>query len=168
MDKEPESLKVALGEGAEAIRRVYAEGYKQGMKDAVEHMARAASAVAESKVPAILGDATTHQPQAVRMAPPRRGLADAPRSNEYGTVIATLRQALLTNPQVGMTRDDLLQYCRQRGLEITRNQYRDTMKRLLGGEEVERRHDSYFPGKRLKGLAPANGAANGKGNGLFS
>jgi hypothetical protein len=76
-------------------------------------------------------------------------------------VIGTFRQALLACPDTGITRDDLITFARSKGIDITPNAARETIKRLAGGEEIIRRHGAYFPGPRLKNLRPANGVANG-------
>lgn len=156
---EPESLTQALKSGLsatdQAIRNAYAEGYKQGVSDATERMTRAALSSVDAKLPAILGEASTQpgrreHPSGTRMSPPRVGLAAAPREFQYGSVIATFRQALLAQPDTGITRDELLQFCEVKGIHVTKNQFKDTMKRLIGGEEAEKHHDAYFAGPRLK------------------
>jgi hypothetical protein len=161
MKTQDESLQGVLEAAQAAVRHAYAEGYKQGAKDTTERMMRAAAAGLDVKLPAILGEAEPSQvqrkppPPGARMSPPRKGLANAPREFQYGSVIGAFRQAILASPDTGITRDELVEFCSRKGLDITRNQYRDTIKRLLGGDEIERRHDAYFPGRRLKREQPA-------------
>lgn len=166
MKTQDESLQAVLSAAQDAVRVAYAEGYKQGVHDTTERMMRAAAAGAEAKLPAILGRPEPQikerkpPPPGTRMSPPRVGLANAPREFQYGSVIGTFRQAILASPDTGITRDELIEFCNRKGLDITRNQYRDTIKRLLGGDEIERHHEAYFPGRRLKREQPA-GTMNG-------
>ena len=85
------------------------------------------------------------------MSPPRAGLGDASRQYKYGSVIGMIREALLEAEGVGISPPQLLAYCRSRGVDATPNVVRETIKRLRGNEEIERRDGLYFAGPRLSG-----------------
>lgn len=140
-----------ISEVANAIRRAYAEGHRIGLQDAADRMNRALSGVGES------GAEKLHltSPQVIHAAEVRTPLPD--RGNGYGRLITAIRQAFLGLPDAGLTRDDLLDFCYRQGIEVNPNGFKDTMKRLVGGQEVIRRHQSYFRGPRLRlDLIPLN------------
>lgn len=141
---DPADLTQVLSQMEALVRRAYADGYRAGAQDSADRMMRAVSNNIEQRVGVI-------DPAAIdRMPLPHRAGVRGRRMNVYGTVTATFRQAILAAPDAGLTKDDLMAYCSRLGMEITVNTYRDTMKRLIGGEEVQRRHGAYFPGPKLR------------------
>jgi hypothetical protein len=159
---EPDELVKLLHQLETLGRQLFAAGYRGGTMDSQDSMLRASQAVAERKIPSLLppgapsvGSSNLSPPHyGGRMSPPRTGLAGAPRSYPYGAVISLIRQSVLENPAVGMRVPDMITYCREHGVDATPNAVRDAVKRLRGGEEIERHQDAYFPGPRLQGHSP--------------
>jgi len=131
----------------QALRRAYGEGYRQGATETIDRMTRAAHNGVNATVPAIAGGAAAHQ--STRKTPPRIGLGESSRGN-YGVTIGLFRQALMAAPGTGLSKDDFIDFCHRAGADVTANQYKDVMKRLVGGEEAERIDGLYYPGQRLK------------------
>jgi hypothetical protein len=166
--KEPESLRTILTQVDSLIRRAYAEGYRQGSQDSADTMTRAAVMGMENRLGAILGvggePSTTPTPPGLtppgtRMSPPKIGVAGEPRQYVYGSLIGTIRRALLASPETGMPRDEVIAYCRSHGVDATINNVKDALKRLVQGDEAEKHHGAFFPGPRLK-REPLNGSAD--------
>ena len=149
---DPASLQSLLDEMANIVRRAFSDGYRYGTNEAIDRMTRAATFGAEGQLPNLLGPSPTLNGNRTskRMSPPRVGLPGAPRNYEYGSVIGLCRQALLAAPGTGLTRTDFVVYCRNQGNDVTPNQVKDVIKRLIGSEEAERNDGLLYPGRRLK------------------
>jgi hypothetical protein len=156
---EPDSLRSMISQMETLLRQAFAEGHRQGHQEAIDRMLRAAAGGADPRLPLLTPTETTQPPPpsvgAVRMSPPRVGLANAPRQYPYGAVIGMLREAIIGHDNIGISIPQMIAYCRSRGIDVTPNVIRETIKRLRGGEEVERRGGAYFPGPRLAGYTPA-------------
>ncbi len=164
----PERLSSLLIEMDALVRRAYAEGYQQGVSDTRERMNRVALAGMEQRMPALLGpgisqpsEQTYIPPYNGRRTPPKVGLGDASRMN-YGSVIGTIRRGVLASPGVGMSINEMVAFCREKGIDATPNAVRDSVKRLRGAEEVVRIDKSYFPGPRLQGYVPGDTSEQSK------
>lgn len=153
---DPDFLVKLIAEQAEAMRRAFYEGYRKGAEDAREMMFRAVSHTVEKPLQRAPEHPPEQQANGHRLSPPRVGLAEAPRMR-YGLVIAHFRKALLSRADVGVTKDELFEFCSRQGVDLTINQYRDTIKRLAGGEEVIRKDGLYYPGPRLRGFTATDG-----------
>jgi hypothetical protein len=157
---DPDSLRTIITQMEGLIRRAFADGHRLGNQEAVDRMLKAAAGGTDPRLP-ILSTAHVesstphHAHDDMRRSPPRVGLVDAPRQYPYGAVIGMLREALLHGQGVGISVDGMITYCRSRGIDVTPNVVRETIKRLRGGEEIERRDGSYFPGPRLAGYTPS-------------
>jgi hypothetical protein len=146
---DPDALKSILKMTEEIVRRAFNEGYRIGSQDAADKMMRAVNTTTSSDVRYPTTLAQSGNGVGNRPVPIGQPLAQA-RQYQYGTVIGTIREGVLACPDTGMTVDDMIAYCRSRGLDVTPNAVRDTIKRLRGGEELERHHGAYFPGPRLR------------------
>jgi hypothetical protein len=141
MAQDTPGVELLISEMASAIRRAYDEGYRRGSLEAVEKMTRAVTpSIAGANLPAI-------QPH--HALSPQSGRRS--RMFSYGTVINMFRRALIKAHDTGLSRQQLVEYCRMSGAEITVNQYRETIKRMTGGDEAVRMHGVYFPGPKIRG-----------------
>lgn len=140
MAQDTPGVELLISEMASAVRRAYDEGYRRGSLDAVEKMTRAVSpTVASGPIP---------QSTLPLSLPPRRG--ERARMFSYGTIINLFRRALIKAADTGLSRQQLVEYCRLSGTEITVNQYRETIKRMTGGKEAIRQHGVYFAGPKIR------------------
>ena len=145
VNQEPPSLELILSEVSAAVRRAFAEGYRIGTQDAADKMTRAlAGSISSSNVPNPLtvGAANVH---ALAFGRP---LSD--RGTGYGRMITNIRKAIVSAPDIGLTREDLLKFCFRQGVEVNPNQFKDTIKRLVTGGEIIRRHLAYYKGPKLR------------------
>ena len=152
----PDVLRELLIEMEATVRRTFEEGRRQGAQEVRAAMNRAASKVAEHPsyqinspigIPGIIAT----EDSGARMSPPRVGVAANARQYEYGSVISMLRRALLESSTIGIDVPQMVAYCRERGVDVTPNNVRETIKRLRGSEEAVRVNNAYFPGPRLQG-----------------
>ena len=159
--------RVIMAELEPIVRRAFSEGIRVGADGIRVAMNRAAAAALDEGAPVPMASRGV-QPR-VRMSPPRAGLATAPRRSEYGSLIAALRQALLLSGGVGINVPDMVQFCRERGIDVTPTAVRETIKQLRGNEEMIRVDRAYLPGPRLQGHAPAEERSPGQPrfDGLF-
>lgn len=151
--EDPPALALLLADCSALVRRAYAEGYRVGTHEAVDRMARAASYGAGGTLTAIGGGnlfGSRESGQGPRMSPPRSGLPHTARSHKYGSVIGLCRQALLAAPNTGLTKEEFIEYCRSNGSDVTPDQIKDVIKRLIGSEEAERVDGVLYPGRRLQ------------------
>lgn len=132
------------------VRRAYGAGYQQGTRDLTDKMVRVAAAASESVTPSRASEPPPPPPPGTRMSPPRNGLVGV-RDHQYGSVIGTVRQALLSGGGVGMTTAEISAFCSERHVDVTPNSLREVIKRLRGGLEMQRRDGLYYPGPRLTG-----------------
>jgi hypothetical protein len=149
---DPAALQALIEDMTRLIRRAFADGYRHGTNEAIDRMTRAASFGADGRLPALVGSASPQDRQAPapdRMSPPRVGLPSS-RAYKYGSVIGLFRQALIAARGVGLTRENFVDFCAQRGTEVTVYQCKDVIKRLIGNEEAERDQGLIYAGRRLQ------------------
>ncbi len=155
---DPDALRSLLLQMESIVRRAYSDGHRQGTQDTTDRLMRAASGGIDPRLPLVPPHPTPPSVGVggdVRMSPPRVGLGgDASRQYKYGSVIGMVREALLDAEGVGISPQQLLAYCRSKGVDVTPNVIRETIKRLRGNEEIERRDGLYFAGPRLSGQVP--------------
>lgn len=151
-DQTHPALQALLDEVQAVVRRAFADGYRHGTHEAIDRMSRAASYGADARLPGIIAPPSPRPETRTqsRMSPPRIGVPGRPREYQYGSVIGLCRQALLAAPGTGITKEELLQFVRDKGTDATPNQIKDIIKRLIGGEEVERHDGMLYPGRRLR------------------
>lgn len=163
---DPAALQTLMDEVQQLVRRAFSEGYRVGTNEAIDRMARAASFGADARLPNLAGSTTLNKVGTTpRMSPPRVGLPNTARSFQYGSVIGLFRQALLAAPGAGVTKEQFVEFCRARGTEVTSNQCKDVIKRLAGGEEIERHEGLYYPGRRLRPFVESGDQDDRKANG---
>lgn len=154
---DPDALRSLLLQMEAIVRRAYSDGHRQGTQDTTDRLVRAVSGGVDARLqvmPSTPGVQSSTLNGDVRMSPPRAGLGDASRQYRYGSVIGMVREALIEGAGVGISPQQLLAYCRSRGVDVTPNVIRETIKRLRGNEEIERRDGLYFAGPRLVGYTP--------------
>jgi hypothetical protein len=136
----PPAVELIIAEVASAVRRAYEEGHRRGSIEAVEKMTLAV--VSSVSAPQL--------PEKARPALPPRVAEVVGHARGYGRIINTFRKALLLARDTGVSRSQFIEFCRMDGIDLTVNQYRETIKRLTGGQEAIRRHEVYFPGPHFR------------------
>jgi hypothetical protein len=56
----------------------------------------------------------------------------------------------LAAPDTGLSKEDMIDYCRSNGNDVTSDQIKDVVKRLIGAEEAERHEGLLYVGRRLR------------------
>jgi hypothetical protein len=144
-------LQSLLEENADTVRKAFSEGYRLGYEAAYTRMRKSlAGGLEQAGV----------KPQGSAPPAPKAPLAPlriAPSNiepNAYGAVINTIRHALGVTSETGLgiSARQLVQYCRDQGINTTLNSVRDCLKRLKASEEVENAHGTYYGTPQLRRL----------------
>jgi hypothetical protein len=148
MTDKPDSpvRKNLLDDMASLLKRAHDEGYRLGFEDASARMRRSLDGGLQQAGVNPSPPAKPSRKQLVPLSLPPMQIEGRP----YGAVIQTIRHVLWESGGNGVTPAELLQYCRDSGLDTTMLSVRDVLKRLKHGEEADYAHGAYFKGPRLK------------------
>ena len=146
----PEGLTSILSQMETLIRRSYAEGYHRGVSETTDRMFRAVAVGAEQRLTSIGGEMIPlSQLQGDTEAIGKQFNGHRVRRGA-STVISRVRQALVASGGVGITPEELLTYCRNKGMDVTPQSIKEAVRQLLDREEATRANGVVYAGPRLK------------------